>query len=67
MTKTEKPHQHTWFLGKYYPSRPITKYTRAGWSFVEIPTGNFHPATSIFVCDCGARKEVTHMEEQTND
>jgi len=62
---SDRPHLHNWFLGEYVPSEFKTQTINGGAFFgsVKIPTGEMTTAYSVFVCLCGATKEVIHEEE----
>lgn len=60
---TERKHIHKWLLAKYEPRHAITEMRGSGdFGIYLAPTGEYYSSYSVFVCECGAKKEVTHKE-----
>jgi len=61
-------HVHNWQLAKYFAEKYGTESIVVGRIHLDLPSVLIvEKERSLFVCECGQKKEVLHDEEKENN
>lgn len=56
-------HTHNWQLAKFTEGKPMYRTVAIGMSTYDRKVGKY-PDVSLYVCECGKKKEVKHEENK---